>query len=208
MKRKLLNLFLMLSLLISSSSCTLTKALWGDKSYQEIINQFLVGSDGRYVAFISPSYHYVFSDNSGVLKSILSLNQKGVLTIDAKKTHIKLYENNEVKGYLTLSGPFSVLPENDQYILTGLGILPDKNDNVSIKIDLSGRRYMSKYLGHNPAANTNNTYKIDIYYSDSTLVGGVGKAAVTPIAITLDAVLLIGKVAVYPFSENIRRSSR
>jgi hypothetical protein len=31
-------------------------------------------------------------------------------------------------------------------------------------------------------------------------VKGVGKAAITPIAVTLDAVLLIGKVVVYPFS--------
>lgn len=207
MKKKFINCCFAIFLAITLSSCTLTKALWGDKSYEEVINQFLVGSDGRYVALISPSYHYVFSDNSGVLKSVLSLNQKGVLTIDAKNTYIKLHENNEVKGYLTLSGPFSILPENDKYVLTGMGIVPDKRDNVAIKIDLSGRRYVSKYLGHNPALQSNNIYKVSIYYDgNSSLAKGVGKAAVTPIALTLDAVLLIGKVVVYPLSENFRKN--
>ncbi len=201
MKKKFTKFCFAIFLAIILPSCTITKALWGDKSYEEVIKQFLVGSDGRYVALISPNYHYVFSDNSGVLKGILSLSQKGVLTIDTEKTYIKLHENNEVKGYITITGPFSVLPENDKYILTGIGIAPDKKDYISVKIDLSGRRYLSKYLGHNQSNESSNTYKISIHYDESSgLVKGVGKAAVTPIAVTLDAVLLIGKVVVFPLS--------
>ncbi|MBM5782583.1 MAG: hypothetical protein FJ368_04085, partial [Pelagibacterales bacterium] len=89
MRKKFTKFCFAIFLAIILPSCTLTKALWGDKSYEEVINQFLVGSDGRYVALISPNYHYVFSDNSGVLKGILSLSQKGVLTIDTAKTYIK-----------------------------------------------------------------------------------------------------------------------
>ena len=39
---------------------------------------------------------------------------------------------------------------------------------------------------------------IRIYYHDYALMKGVGKAAVTPITMTLDAIMLIGKVMVYP----------
>ena len=65
------NLILLLAL-IFQTSC-ITQYIWGDKSYTEEIEQFFVGSDGRSIALIGSKYHYVFSDNSGLLKNFLSL---------------------------------------------------------------------------------------------------------------------------------------
>lgn len=196
----LIRFFLCISLL-ASSSCTLTKILWGDKSYQETVNQFLVGSDGRYVALIGTEYHYVFSDSSGTLKEVLALNQKGTLRIDTEATYLKLDSNNDIKGTLVISGPFDILPLEDKMRLTALGYREDRNGNVQIKINLSGKRYLSKYLGHNAATTTGQSYVITVYYSgDSNIAKSVGKIAVTPIAVTLDAVLLIGKIVVAPVS--------
>ncbi len=196
-KKFLTNLLLCLSLLLQSSC--ITKFIWGDKSYNEEIEQFFVGADGRYIAMIGTHYHYIFTDNSGLLRNILSLNQKSVLVVNQEKTHLKLSANNDVAGELVLEGPASVLPREDIKALRSWGFIPDRNDVMSVKIILSGRRYAPRYLGPNPAK-LNEPYNIKVYYHDSNVVKDVGKVAVTPIAITLDAVLLIGKIVVAPLT--------
>ena len=195
MKIKFINLFLYISL-IFLSSCV-TKMIWGSEHYKEKISQFLVGSDGRYVVLIGENYHYVFSDNSGMLKKVLNLNQKGILTIDTKETYLELKSNNNVEGSFIIKGPFSVLPSHDKNILLNLGFKPDKNDDLTVKINLNGKRYLSRYIGN---SSEKSSYIINIYYrKKSNLIKDAGKTAITPIAITLDAVLFIGKIIlVYP----------
>jgi hypothetical protein len=191
-----LSLLLVMSL---TSSCV-TKALWGSKSYREHITQFYVGSDSRYIVLVGSNYHYVLTDVGGSLKTILSLSQRNVLTISDRLSYVKLDENNGLQGVITFSGPFSILAPVDKYKLQSYGIHPDKDDDVQVKIRVQGRRYVAKYLGaHNPGASTSQNLRI--YYDDSSLVKGVGKAAITPIAVTLDAALLIGKVVVAPFKD-------
>ncbi|MBL6664939.1 MAG: hypothetical protein ISQ34_03755 [Rickettsiales bacterium] len=195
---KKLLMFVSLLLVLSLTSACVTKALWGKKSYQERISQFYVGSDSRYIVLVGPNYHYVLTDVGGSFKTILSLRQKNVLTISDKDSYVELDSNNGLQGVITFSGPFSVLAPVDKYKLQSYGINPDENDDVQVKIRVQGRRYVAKYLGpQNPGAATSQTLRI--YYSDSNLVKGVGKAAITPIAVTLDAALLIGKVVVAPF---------
>jgi len=196
MKNKILINFLLFASLLFSTSC-ITKAIWGDKSYDERVEQFYVGSDGRYVVLVGEKYHYIFTDDSGLFKTVLMLRQKGILTLDTKKSHLKLDGNNNINGNFVISGPYSILPQDDIRILRGLGFSGDKNDEVSIKIKLSGRRYAAKYIGQNFAA-TSVAYTIPIYYNDSGVIKDVGKAAITPVAVTLDAVLLIGKIVIYP----------
>ncbi len=178
----------------------ITKFLWGDKSYEEKIEQFFIGSDGRYVVLIGESYHYVFTDNSGVLKEVLSLRQQGILSIDVKKTYLKVDDKNDIQGDFAVSGPFSILAFEDRQILRSLGFAPDRDDNITVKVKLSGRRYAARYLGQN-LSKLSSTQVLPIYYKDkNSVAAGVGKAAVTPIAVTLDAVLLIGRVVIYPMS--------
>ncbi len=198
MVRKIFLNLVAISLLLFQSAC-LTKYVWGDKSYDEEIEQFFVGSDGRSIALIGSNYHYVFSDNSGLLRNVLSLKQKSVLEINTKKTHLKLDKNNVVAGDLVLEGPASILPREDLRLLKSLGFQPDRKDNITVKIAMVGRRYAPRNLGQG-AARTSDIYTIQIYYSDSNLAKDVGKAAITPIAVTLDAAILVGKVVFYPFT--------
>jgi len=196
--KKIISSFFCLALLLQTSC--ITKAIWGDKHYDERIEQFFIGADGRYVALIGNNYHYVLTDNSGILKQIFSLKQRGILTIDPKLTHLKLQPNNDIDGDIVIEGPFSLLPQEDIFTLTSLGIRPNKHDTLIIKVRLSGKRYLPKYLGNNNATTLGSGVTLPIYYKESNFIKGVGKAAITPIAVTLDAVLLIGKVAIYPFS--------
>lgn len=187
---------LLILLLVFTNSC-ITKAIWGNKSYVEEIGQFYVGNDGRYIVLIGPNYHYVFTDNSGMLTNIMSLEQRGILTINDKETYIKLEDDNSLSGYITFKGPYSVLPTTDMYKLQSLGIYPNKENDAVVKISVMGRRYVARDLGFKtPTAS--NFIRVR-YKKDTSLFGGVGKAAITPVAVTLDAVLLIGKVAMIPF---------
>lgn len=193
-----INYFLCLSLFLLSSC--ITKSLWGDKSYDDNITQFLVGSDARYVIFVSPEYHYIFTDSTSMLREILSLKQQGIITLNTKKTYIKLDRNNDITGYIIFEGPFDLLPREDEIKLRSLGLMPNKNGDILIKINLAGRRYSARYLGYNAAPVFSGTHTIKVFYEgDSNFAKGVGKAAITPVAVTLDAALLIGKVVVYPF---------
>ncbi len=196
--KKLLKTAALFATLLTLNSC-LTKYIWGDKSYKEQISNFFIGSDGRYVAMLGDDYHYVFSDNSGILKTILSLKQQGVLTISESKSHLKLQANNEVSGNLVLEGPFSILDREDAKTLNRLGFSPDRHDTLTIKMKLTGRRYAAKYLNQN-IASSKTSHTFTIYYRDSNAAKDVGKIAITPIAVGLDAVLMIGKIVVYPLS--------
>ncbi len=199
MTKKLIINFLLCLAICFTASCTLTKLVWEDKKYDEKITQFFVGADGRYIVLVSANYHYIFTDNSGLFKEVLSLKQRGVLTINIDETYLKLKSNNEIKGEFVISGPYSILPAEDKVVLTRFGFKPDDNDDISVVIRLTGRRYVAKYLGQGaPGPNIN--YVIPIYYNDSTLAKDVGKAAITPITVTLDTALLIGKIIVYPLS--------
>ncbi len=184
-------------ILLFTNSC-ITKALWGDKSYLEKIHQFFIGEDGRYVALLGNNYHYVFNDNSGLLRMFLSLKQRDVLTINIAESYLKLHSNNDLSGDFIIDGPFNYLPEEDKYYLQSLGFKPDINDNIKIKMKLVGRRYAAKNIGQT-GSDAGVIDEIKIHYSDGNLVKGLGKVAVTPITVTLDAVVLIGKVVLYPF---------
>lgn len=197
--QKILKNTLLSFAILFLASCTVTGFIWGDKSYDERVEQFFVGSDGRYVVLVGANYHYVFTDNSGTFKEILSLKQTNILSLDTKKTHLKLDANNDIEGYFVMRGPFSLLPPEDQYRLQAMRFYPDRNDTVTIKIKLTGRRYAAKYLNQNLSP-MSSIRTIRIYYNDSGIVKNIGKTAVTPIAVGLDAVLIIGKIAIYPFT--------
>jgi len=187
---------LLLLLLFVQTSCV-TKYLWSDKEYKERISQFLVGTDGRYVVFVGDSYHYIFTDNSETLKGILSLG-KNIVKIDAKETRLKLDKNNNVDGELVMVGSSLSLTPQELYSLRMIGVYPDRYNEILVRMKVSGRRYAAKYIGNNQSQ-LSTPQTVTIRYSDSNAIKDVGKVAVTPIAVGVDAVLLIGKVVVKVF---------
>lgn len=187
---------LILALLFIQTSCV-TKALWGDKEYKERISQFLVGTDGRYVVFVGDSYHYIFTDNSETLKAILSLG-KNIVKIDTKATRLKLDKNNNVDGELVMVGSSLSLTSQELYSLRMIGVYPDRYNEILVRMKVSGRRYAAKYIGGGQGQ-LSNSQVITIRYNNSNVIKDVGKVAVTPIAVGVDAVLLIGKVVVKVF---------
>lgn len=199
--RRILSYFLICCVALSISSCTITKALWGRSGYDETIRQFFVSADGRYIVLIGTSYHYVLTDGSNALKTVMSLKQRESLKMDETKTELEIDKNNDIRGSFVLEGPFSMLTPEDMASLRAIGMTPDRYDNVSITIKISGRRYLPRYLG-NGISNLTSPYKIRVFYNNSNIAKSVGKAAVTPIAVGLDAVLMVGKVILFPLTSN------
>lgn len=185
--------------IITLTNCSVTKYLWAPKRYSENINKFLIGEDGRYIALIGKDYHYILSDNSRILKDILLIRQKDNIYIDEYETNLKLDRNNQIKGDLVIKGYFLSLSPQDQLKIKKMNAKIDRKDYFSIKISITGKRYVARYLGFEKEA-PDISYKIFINYDDSSLSKDVGRIAATPIAVTLDAVLLIGKIVLIPLS--------
>ncbi len=191
------SLILFLSLL-TLGSCV-TKALWGAKSYNERISKFLAGNDGRYIVLVGKDFHYIFTDNSGVLKSILNMKNGGNLEISQEDSYLNLKINNEIEGHLVFKGRYALINPEDAQSLRNAGVVPDTHGDITVDLFLTGRRYLAKYLNQNLSENETSNRVIKIYYRDSNVVKNVGKVAVTPVAVGVDAVLLIGKAVVGAF---------
>lgn len=189
---------LIISTLLCLTSC-LTNFLWGARTYREEITQFYVGSDGRYVVLMGPQYHYVFSDNSGILKEVVALQKGGSLAL-ASDTTLELDSNNNVSGEVVLNGNADLISAQDAFKLQSLGFIPNSRNDIKVKMKLQGRRYSARYLSGVSSEAVKRYYITINYREDAGVVGSVGKAAITPVAMTLDAALLIGKVVIYPFT--------
>ncbi|MBM3579939.1 MAG: hypothetical protein FJX34_04120 [Alphaproteobacteria bacterium] len=189
--------FFLCFLLLLQCSCV-TKYLWSGKSYQEKISRFFVGSDGRYVVLVGDEYHYILTDDSGVLKTILSLQQRDSLSINSEKTKIHLNSQNELNGKIVMKGFVGDMAPEDRQLLLLRGIIGGGSNYATISIPVSGRRYAAKYLNQS-ITSSNTSYTITIYYSNSNVLKNASKVAVTPIAVGVDAMLLIGKVVIGAF---------
>lgn len=189
--------FLSLLLLISLSSCV-TQALWSAKTYEENIKQLFVGSDEQHVVLTGEQYHYILKDNSDRLKTILSLGKSGVFEIDQDNSLFRLKLNQNVEYTLSMIAKVSAFSDEEIQILKSGGIWPDTSGTVAFRVTLTGKRYDTKYLGHEFAAVGQFNHKITVRYHDSNFVKNVGKIVVTPIAVGLDVIVLIGKVVISP----------
>lgn len=195
-KTCIINLLLIISLL-ASSACV-TKFVWGQKQYTENVTQLLIGERGQYVVLIGKEYHYVLTDSSGILATVLGLRQEELLKINIKKTYMRILSQNRIEGRVVINGPFNILPIQDIALLRARGLHEDKRGDIEIEVDVQGKRYRARPLG-SQFAGLGGVYKIPVYYSsDSNIVKDVGRMAITPITVSLDAVLLIGKAIIYP----------
>lgn len=198
--RQIKTILTILLLITTIASCTLTSALWEKKSYDETITQFFVSADGRYIVLIGAGYHYVLTDNSNVLRTVLSLKNNDALEINPEETYLEIDDNN-ISGELVLEGSFNVLSSEDMIALRKVGIKPDSYDGVAVTVKISGRRYLPRYLG-NAASSLKFPYSLKIRYGNSSVAKNVGKAAITPVTVSLDAVLMIGKIIIFPLKSD------
>ena len=182
------------------SSCTITKGLW-NRSYNETFKQFLVSNDGKLVVFLGKNYHYIFSDESGVMKELLFWGRRDLVFVDVEKTSLEVDEKNDVIGYVTIESFYTKLPRKEEIFLESIGFRAQESKPLALRIKLVGTRYLPRddlgyYLPH-----LDRTYTVLVKYPVS-LSKKIAKAALTPITVAADATILIGKVILAPFKGN------
>ena len=170
--------------------------------YEEKVGRFMLAQNGEFVAFLGKDYHYILDDNSGIIKGLLFSQYHYLMYIASNETYIKLSRTNDLVAYITIkltTGNIDSIIESD---LANLGFEHNSDGVMSLKIQLEGKRYSA---GNNfpdeVAFPLNNKYSIKIY-EDISSTKKVEKAMLTPITVTIDATLLIGKILLIPFARN------
>ena len=196
-----LIILLIITLLFIESSCSnsLTKRLWNDNFYNEVFYHFLISKDYQFVVFLNDKYHYVFNDNSGIIKKLLLWRNSKKLSIDINETILKISPNNQVQGIVKINIDKSSINIQDLSFLYSLGFI-DKNEIFTLDFKVYGQRYQAKQEITNRLPRLSTSYNISIYY-DLTTSQKIAKASLSPLTIALDAILISGKILTFPFQE-------
>ena len=88
--RKLVALALIAFSIFTTSCNGLTKKLWNWHGYEEDFKHFLINQQNGYVVFLAQKFHYVFIDNSNLMKNILLWKDRRTLYIDTSATEIHI----------------------------------------------------------------------------------------------------------------------
>ncbi len=198
--QRLKNINLLLFLLLFLQTSCVTKSLWTE-TYPETFQNFSVSQDGSRVALVGEKYHYVFSDNSGVLKALLTWPDRGLLFIDVSKTHLDVDLNNNVYGYATIESFLNQLRPQQTLFLTSVGFRSKDGSALFLRMPLRGRRYLPRNDLQVFLPRLNRPYVVDINHEQGVL-RKAGNLALTPLTVTADSVLLLGKIALIPFRGN------
>ena len=194
MFKRHIRTILSITILLLTTSC-LTSYVWGYKTYEENINKFLIGQDDRYIVMVG-KYHYVLIDQNRVFSQVLRLSQQGLISVYQKGTFLKLDKNNNITGHITFRAPEIALLSADLAALRGVSYRKDRYGRVMIKTKVSGRRYQPRYLGSPPTI-SKDRYQFKISYKQSSAAKDIGKAAITPVTVGLNAALFIGKMVLF-----------
>ncbi len=190
------GLLLLLSIFILTS-CKITKSLW-QPYYTDKIHDFVTTKGGGQIAFLGQKYHYIFDDRNGVMKRLLFWTQHDLLYIDLKKTRLQLNGFNDISGYVEVKTASPNLRVKDVAYLERLGFVRERGTHWSGRVFVSGKRYAPK-AGNYKLYSLGNEYTVKIYYpvGDENKLKQAGKILISPITITLDAILWLGNKVVY-----------
>jgi len=193
MKKIILILFSILTL----SSCKITESIW-HPHYSDKIQDFVTTKGGGQIAFLGEKYDYIFDDQNGAIKRLLFWSGHDLLIIDTDKTKLYLDEYNGVSGYAEIKTAMPNLKVKDVAYLESLGFIRYEKTHWSGRLFLSGKRY-EKNPNNYKSYSLGTKYSINIYYpnNNSNKFVLAGKTLISPITITLDAILWVPNKVIY-----------
>ena len=186
-------------LLLILNNCTLTQKIWGLNDYQENFKHFLVDPKDGFVVFLTENYHYVFSDNNNLIKNILFWQNRKILYIDSDNSIIKIEKNNKFSGDIVVRSFGKNLSFENKKFLYENGF-KQNNEEWFLKLEIHGTRYLAdeNIKGYLPQLDLN--YKIKIAQPLS-LKSKFIAITLSPITISIDGVMAIGKILLFPFRD-------
>lgn len=140
MINKLIKIILIFSISLNTAceglSPQLTKKLWKNKTESEQIKNILISEDGKSLAMIGDRFHYIFKNESGLIKRIF--DKKEVLKPEVinnpryTKPTFLLKDNGEVETFITIR-----VENNEEARFQGL---KEKYGFKEIVIDVSTKK--------------------------------------------------------------------
>lgn len=197
---RILKILAILSLLLTSSCSNYTKRLWEAKHYDEVFQYFLVSHGGNFVTFLGDEYHYVFLDQYGVLKKLLSFENRDELVINTEETKLTLDKNNNLKGSLMIETLSSDLPPDQARFLQFLGFRK-MAENYALEVEVQGNRYVNNVQFRGNFLKLSLPYRIRIFYEGGQSGSFIVKTAATPFTVIADIVVTVGKIILFPFMD-------
>lgn len=187
-----------LSILLFMSSCFLTNKMW-HHYYNDDIDSFITTRSGTQVAFLGKKFHYIFDDRAGALKEILFWKRRKILYIDVESTRLKVDQFGNVNGHVAIKSTYLNPEPRDQKYLYNLGFYRNKDGYLEIELPLYGKRYIPDSRRYKDKG-LNKPYRLKIEYEerDNPAITA-GKVAISPITITLDAVIWLGEHTIGAF---------
>jgi len=159
----------------------------------------VISEDGRMTVFLGSKYHYIFSDNTGILQNLLNWPSRRNIFINSEESRLDLGLDNIIIAEITVESYFSRMPPEDYEFLRALGFRAEnKSSPLKVTLKMRGKRYLPRTdLGYN-LSQLERSYMLPIHYKTGSLAN-LGKIAITPITIAADSLLIAGTILLAPF---------
>jgi hypothetical protein len=205
--KKIQSLIIIFSLLFNSGC--ITSEMWNEKEYyDDTIKQYLISEDGNKVIFLGKKYHYIFDDNSGIIRQLL--NWKGRQKLVMNIYDFKAISESDIKLSVWISSSFKKesssknlenLSKDEIAFLTKLVFSDQKwgnNQVLAKKLNLSGTRYLPKPAVDYKVGNSslNKEYKVRVELEHESALNKSKKIALTPVTVVGDTITIVGGAGV------------
>ncbi|MFC0130643.1 hypothetical protein [Ralstonia solanacearum] len=172
-----------------------TAKLFEDDKYQETVDRFLVSENGKKLVVLGQRYHYIL-DMPEHLQAVLSAPYR-------KRVTASLYdfvaEGDKITGNFNLqvrNARTRMTVEDRQRALAD-GFTEYYGD-LALQGSVSGTRYRTDGFKQEQVPSTfNEPYRIDVVET-MTSAGKAVRLLATPVTLTVDGVLMIGAVVLFP----------
>ncbi len=180
------NFLFSLLLFFLFTSCVTTKAVL-DKNYKETFRKFFIAQNQKSVIMVGKNYYYMVFDDDNLIKKVLLPDVRRDLFINTEKTRLTIDSQSNITGYVVIESFLNKLPYEEYVMLRSLGFSAKKGEPLTIKLQISGKRYSLRDNVEYDLPALDRTYVIPIYYKDD-LASDVKKVLILPFAIIFDII--------------------
>jgi hypothetical protein len=170
-----------------------TRALFGDKKYNESVSAVLISQDGKHLVVVTPEYHYIFDAPSVIL---LTVNSPLHRFISADLYGFRVQNTGQITGRFMLDVNKDA-PDETQNEAIGIGY-KRYGTRINYVGHIRGMRYRASNIQSGLSSKKlNQTYNIEISEEQSQGEKAL-KVPLSPITVAVDGAYLIGVVYLMP----------
>lgn len=177
---------------VATAGCV-TRFVHSDGGYSEALRGVLISADKKTLVVVADKFHYIFQAPPQILTALDSRLQPAIGGVGFHSFHVDA--ENKVTGTVTLLVRREASLE--QVELAKQAGFKLTSGMWWANVPIRGERYTARDKSQLPLQKLNQEYTVEITEAPGTLAR-VGRAAVTPVAVAADGVLIIGAVVLSP----------